>query len=131
MARRSFQYTLSDNETRLQLNEFEGTRRLHIRKFKDDVATQSGIWLHEREIINFLNIQFDINSAFDDQREWIYTFNDYLTVTCYKSGTTDLRYTYRLEDGRILYSKKKGITLKRHLILELFDILCKEYPLYH
>ena len=127
MAGRTFDYTLSDEETKLQLGEFEGKRRLHIRKFSGGYATQAGIWLHEREISRFLDIQFDINRAFDDRNEWVYHFNDYFTVTCYKSGTVDFRYTFRLEDGGLIYSKKKGITLKRHLVKELFDILCKEY----
>ena len=127
MAAQTFEYTLSDNETKLQLSEFEGKRRLHIRKFKDDTATQYGIWLHEREIMHFLDLRFDINRAFDDKREWIYPFNDYFTITCYRSGTVDFRYTFRLQDGRVIYSKKKGITLQRHLIVELFDNLCEEY----
>lgn len=127
MAGRTFNYTLSDEETKLQLNEFGGQKRLHLRKFSGEIATPSGIWLHEREIRHFLDVGFDINRAYDDKKDWIYAFNEFFTISCYKSGTVDFRYTFKLEDGRVLYSKKKGITLKRHLIVELFDILCKEY----
>ena len=127
MSGRTFDYTLSDGVTKLQLGEFEGKRRLHIRKFCGEHATQAGIWLQEREITRFMDIQYDINRAFENRSEWVYPFNDFFTVTCYKSGTVDFRYTFRHEDGRVIYSKKKGITLKRHLIEELFYVLCKEY----
>ena len=127
MAGRTFEHTLSDNLTKLQLVEFEGQKRLHIRKFNDGYATHTGIWLQEREITHFLDIQYDINRAFEERNEWVYPFNDYFAVTCYRSGTVDFRYTYRREDGLVIYSKKKGITLKRHLIEEIFNILREEY----
>ena len=130
MAAKEFVYTLSDGETKLQLHEFEGKRRLHIRKFKDNTPTHTGVCLYEREILHFLDIKFDIDRTFEERNEWIYKFNDYITVTCYKNGYVDFRYAFRRPDGHVIYSKK-GITLKRQLLLEIYEILYKEYVMTH
>ena len=130
MTAKEFVYTLSDGETKLQLNEFQGKRRLHIRKFKDNAPTYTGVCLHEMEILHFMDIKFDIDRAFQDRNEWIYKFNDYITVTCYKNGYVDFRYSFRRPDGHVFYSKK-GITLKRQLLLEIYEILYKEYVMTH
>ena len=47
--------TLSDGETKLQLNEFQGKRRLHIRKFKDNTPTHTGVCLYEMEMLLFMD----------------------------------------------------------------------------
>ena len=130
MAAKEFVYTLSDGETKLQLNEFQGKRRLHIRKFKDDTPTRTGVCLHEMEILHFMDIKFDIDRAFQYRNEWIYKFNDYITVTCYKNGYVDFGYSFRRPDGHVFYSKK-GIILKRQLIVEIYEILHKEYGMTH
>ena len=55
MAAKEFVYTLSDGETKLQLHEFEGKRRLHIRKFKDNTPTHTGVCLYEMEMLLFMD----------------------------------------------------------------------------
>ena len=128
MAGKSFDHTLAD-DTKLLLNEFGGQRRLHIRKFKDGYATHTGICIPERQILHLLDIKFDIDRAFAEKRSLVYKFDDYLSISTFSSGTVDFRYTYRRDDGKVLYSKYKGITLKRDIVVELFDILCKEYTI--
>ena len=120
-----FDYTLMDG-SRLQLREYEGKRRLDLRRFVNDIPTKNGIWLHETEIPGFLNLLADINKVYEESGEWDFEFNDYLIITCYRSGTLDLRYKFRCQDGRLLYSKK-GITLKRNAVEQMFDILCREF----
>ena len=52
----------------------------------------------------YIFIKFDIDRAFEDRNEWVYKFNDYITVTCYKNGYVDFRYTFKRPDGNVIHS---------------------------
>ena len=121
--RTSFEYTLGDG-TKVSMNEFNGQTRLHIRRYVKDRS--EGICMFEREVTRFVDTIYDIDRAYDNNEEQGFEFNDFIYITCYKSGKVDFRYFFKQPDGRVLYSKK-GIVLNRVAVKEMFDILMKKY----
>lgn len=118
-----FEHQLRDG-VRIKLDEFDGRRLLHIRRYVNDRPTATGIAIPENLMLRLLDTETDFQRAYEEQIGLILLLNDYIQMESYPSGKLDIRY-YNIFNGQRVYLKK-GITLAKHVVDEMYNVLHKE-----
>ena len=97
---------------------------MHIRKYVNERPTATGIAIPENLMLRLLDTKPDFDRAYDEGIGLVHLLNDYIQLEAYPSGKVDMRY-FTVKNGHRIYLKK-GITLDRTIVQELFDVLSEE-----
>ena len=97
---------------------------MHIRRYTNDRPTATGIAIPENLMLRLVDTKPDFDRAYEEGIGLVRLLNDYIHLETYPSGKVDMRY-FSINNGQRIYSKK-GITLPRHIIDEMYNVLEKQ-----